>query len=257
MKNDKHVDKELKKTLLKQTDIEPDLKEQTWSNIHQELFPSDPSEKITKTRKRWISGLAVTAAILFLSLGIMTDTGQAMLKNLRDMFVDEKQEEIELEGQKEPTDVHLETNEELNYIIYIDEERYQMEEIDGRDRIVTKEPLSDEYPDVYMEIHREEDTTTEETMEAIKSDIEAEGLEISNEERVDNPIEAEIVQGMGGEHGEIGHEWDTPIHRYYVTDEVEGQVFVIKQVYFLEAAEGHGARFDSMLESFEIVRGGN
>lgn len=253
MKNDKHVDQKLKEALLKQTEIEPDLKDQTWISIDKELFSSIPSEKMTKTRKRWISGIAVAAAILFLSLGIMTDTGQAMLQSLRDMFVDEKQEEIELEGQKEPTDVQLETNEELSYIIYIDEDRYQMEKVDGHDRIVTKEPLGDAYPDVYMEIHREESTTTEQVMEAIKSDIEAEGLEISNEERVDNPIEAEMVQGMGEDTGQ----WDTPIHRYYITDEVEGQVFVIKQVYFLEAAEGHGARFQYMLESFEIVREGS
>ena len=258
MKNNKHVDEKLKKALLKQTEIEPELKNQTWDNISQELFSSDPPRKMAKRRKKLIAGVAAAAFIMFLTIGLMTETGQAMIQNLRDLFLDEKEEEIEIEGQKEQSNVQLETNEELRYVIYLDDERYRMEEGDDRDRIVTKEPLDDMYPDVYMEIWREEETTTEAVLDELKEILGREGLEITEEARVEEPLEAEMIQGMGeeatNEHGNTGQQWDTPIHRYYVTDTEEEQVFIIKQAYFLEAAEGHGARFDYMLESFEVVK---
>ncbi|MCF3943543.1 RNA polymerase sigma factor [Oceanobacillus alkalisoli] len=112
---------------------------------------------------------------------------------------------------------------------------------------------------VYMEISREENTTTEEVIERIKEEIEADaGMGIRREERTTEPIEAEMILGMGLDGSRdtesFGSEWNTPIHRYYVMDTINEQVFIIKQVYFLEAAEGHGARFHYMLESFEIAK---
>ncbi|MBP2076354.1 hypothetical protein [Oceanobacillus polygoni] len=261
-----NFDKKIELLLQQQTEEATHLKKETWNKISDELFQnSSPSGRTARSKPKKkrkglvVVGLSTAAVITLLLFGTLTDQGQAMFQNLKEMFVDEKQEEIELEGQKEETNVQLETNEELRYIIYVDEERYKMVEGEESDRIELIEPLEDRYPDVYMEITRIEDTTTEEVVAAIKAEIERdEKMELRREERVTEPIEAEMVQGMGLEYtndaGKTGHQWDTPIHRYYVTDEDEGQVFVIKQVYFLEAAEGHGARFHYMLESFKVVK---
>ncbi len=258
------MNKQIEQLLKKQTEDAVNLKEETWNKINSELFSSTTGNTSKRKKKKkgigiTIAGLSVAAIITIFFLGMTTEPGQAMFHNLKDMFIQEKQEEIELEGQKEDTNVQLEVNEELRYIIYIDEERYKMVEGETIDRIETIEPLGDRYPDVKMEITRFENTSTEEVLEEIKQTIEKDDeLELRREERVTEPIEAEMIQGMGpettNESGKTGHQWDTPIHRYYVTDEIDGQVFVIKQAYFLEAAEGHGARFHYMLESFQVVK---
>ncbi|WP_249869434.1 hypothetical protein [Oceanobacillus saliphilus] len=256
-------DRKIVRLLKKHTDDAAELKEVTWNRIDQELFSSVSDTKTFQRKGRGkgfvIAGLSTAAIIAILIFGFMTDTGQAMIQNLKEMFVEEKEEEIELEGQKEDTNLQLETNEELRYIIYIDEDRYKMVEGETSDRIETKETLGDMYPDVYMEITRVENTTTEEVVAYIRETVENDGdMELVKEEQITEPIESVLVQAIGpaytNEFGKTGHQWDTPVHRYYITDEYEGQVFVVKQVYFLEAAEGHGARFEYMLESFQVVK---
>jgi hypothetical protein len=256
MRNKQQFDDKLREEMQKRIHVDSELKEETWNKIHQTIFEAKRPSKSKK--KSFVAALGtIAAAIILLTFGLMTDTGQAMLQNLKDMFVEEKQEEIEIEGQKEESNTQLETNEALRYVIYVDEDRYKMVKGEEVDRIETKEPLGDRYPDVYMEISRRENTTTEDVLEDIEQEITADGLEVVRQEHVTEPIEAEVIQGMGkettNESGKTGHQWDTPIHRYYVTETRENQVFVIKQAYFLEAEEGHGARFHYMLESFEIV----
>ncbi|MFD2629747.1 hypothetical protein [Oceanobacillus kapialis] len=255
MRNNQEFDDRLRKGLEHATKVDTNLKDETWERINRSLFASKPKPK--HYRKNVFATLGAAAVILVLVLGLMTNTGQAMIQHLRDMFVEEKQEEIEIEGQKEKSDTQLEVNEALRYVIYVDEQRYKMVKGEKVDRIETKEPLGEGYPDVYMEITRKETTTTEKVLQEIEQEIETDGMEVVRQESVSEPIQAEVIHGMGeettNESGKTGHQWDTPVHRYYVTDTQEGQVFVIKQVYFLEAAEGHGARFDYMLESFEIV----
>ena len=90
----------------------------------------------------------------------------------------------------------------------------------------------------------------------MEQEISDEGLEIERNEEVTTPLAATAITALGEErteHGKFGHQWDTPVHQYYVTQGENGYVFVIKQTYFLEAAEGHGSRFDQMLETFQVV----
>lgn len=54
-------------------------------------------------------------------------------------------------------------------------------------------------------------------------------------------------------HGTTGSEWNSKVVTAYVISNGNEGSFVITENYFLEAAEGHGARFHHMLESFEIV----
>lgn len=231
------------------------MKDEIWKSISPNLHTARKNQRM----KRITAGFAIAAVILIGFIIYSSDTipGEAVMQSLRSAFIEEKQEVIEIEGQKEEIDVHLETNEELSYIIYIDESRYKMVKGEDADRIEMLEPVEG-FPEVYMEIRRVENMTTEEVVEAIKQEIEAaENMGLRREERTTEPIEAEMVQGMGldgsGDPDSFGYEARTPIHRYYVTDTQEDQVFVIKQVYFLEAAEGHGARFHHMLGSFEIT----
>ena len=50
-----------------------------------------------------------------------------------------------------------------------------------------------------------------------------------------------------------GQEWDSPVEvRDYISDE-QGGCFRITSRYFLEAAEGHGARFAAMVDTFTVI----
>ncbi len=248
-------DEELKKQLRRQTKTAVQEKEAVWNNINNQLFSSSKQRQKQKRIQGWMVGVGSIAIAFVLFVGIFIDSGmekgQAMFQSLREIFMEEKDVEIEVEGHKEDTNVQLEVNEELRYIIYIDEERYKMVKGEEVDRIETMEPLPERYPEVYMEIFQEANTTTEEVMARLKQDIEKDPeMEVREIKSVSEPIEAQTIRSIGKEH----FNWDTPINQYYVTDEIDGRVFVIKQVYFLEAAEGHGARFHHMLKSFEVIK---
>lgn len=207
---------------------------------------------------KWLIGIILLAAAV-IAIAVFTmnnEPDQAENQSLRDIFVEEKQQEIEIEGRKETIDTELEANEDLRYVIYIDKDRYQLIEGEEADRIVMLEEVEGDFPPVYMEISKEENMTAEEAVLQIKDEIMNDAsMGVRREEQVTEPLEAEMIQGMGlDEAGDtFAGEWETPIHRYYVTGNEDDHVFIIKQVYFLGAAEGHGARFSSMLETFEIV----
>lgn len=260
MKNEA-FDHKIKKVILDETD-EIDthdelLKERIWKNIMKDVG----EEQTKKNRKKKFGIAFASIAVLVIGLLIITTnttTIPVVMQSLKETFVEKKPEVINIEGQDEEINTALEENDALNYVIYIDEDRYQMVEEDGVDRIIMLEEIEGDFPEVAMEISRVDNTTTEEIAETIRETILAEdNMGIRREEQVTEPIDALMIQGMGldssGESDAFESEWNTPIHRYYITETQDNQVFVIKQIYFLEAAEGHGARFHYMLESFEIV----
>ncbi|MED4970575.1 RNA polymerase sigma factor [Parageobacillus toebii] len=55
-------------------------------------------------------------------------------------------------------------------------------------------------------------------------------------------------------HGESGRQWNDEVAKYYLVDNGQGGTFVIEQHYFVEASEGHGARFDNMLKQFQVTK---
>lgn len=176
---------------------------------------------------------------------------------LADLYEPEKEMEIMLEGMPETIKVELETNDDWRYIIYVDKDLYVFHSGEEADRIELKEPLDSDIPEVAMEIRRLDDgIDKEEVIKLIHQEIENDGLTIDREEDITWPLTALSIVAFGEErteHGKFGYQWDTPLHKYYVVQGGAGEVFVIKQMYFLEAAEGHGARFDQLLETFEIV----
>lgn len=246
----------IKDQLKQETDEILELKDDTWHKIQQKLPTKVPHLTKKRKRKQWIAIASMAFAVTLIWISLSTPTGLAIIQNMKEMFVPHKTIELDIEGQKENTDVDLETNEDLRYAIYIDTSRYKMVKGPVTDEIVPNEALGDEFPDVSMKITPKE-TTTETAIENIKEEIEAANMNITIEEETTTPIEASFISAIGqGEKNESGDwvtQWDTPVYQYFVTKEQSGQVFIIKQKYFLEAAEGHGARFDAMLETFEIV----
>lgn len=249
-------DQEIVDRLKQETDEIVDLKTDIWKNIEQQLPNNVTSLKKKRKKKRFMTIALMAAAITIVWAVLSTPTGLALIQKVKDMFIPHKTIELDIEGQQENADVDLETNEALRYGIYVDTSRYEMIEGSTSDKIVPSEPIGDEYPEVFMEITQEE-TTTEAAIADIKSEIETLDMDITAEEETTTPIKASFISTIGkGEQNEAGDsvtQGDTPVHQYFITEEQSGHVFIIKQVYFLEAAEGHGARFDAMLETFETV----
>ncbi|MCM1111667.1 MAG: hypothetical protein NC399_00280 [Muribaculum sp.] len=54
-------------------------------------------------------------------------------------------------------------------------------------------------------------------------------------------------------YGNMGTQADSEVVEIYFVDNGLGGVFVIKAVYYTEAAEGMGARFHTMIETFEVL----
>src|SRR5699024_6359669 len=167
-----NLDEKIEQMLLQETEIDDSLKEATWKKINERLHQPIAHKK-TPNRKKWLIRFVVAAAMLLTVVSTMTETGREIIQNIKDTFVPNKQIEIEIEGQKEPSNVQLEMNEQLQYVIYIDEDRYRMEEVDGVDRIVPKEPLGDNYPEVYMEISERSEVGKDDMIAEIEQQLSA------------------------------------------------------------------------------------
>lgn len=202
-----------------------------------------------KKQKR---NLIIFPIIILLVAGLMffstqTDEGMALIKKTRDIFVSSKQITLNLEGNDEITDVILQEGKEAEYVIYIDEERYKFVRGEKSDVITTKEPLEEKYPEVSIIIEQFKDRTPKEMVYILETKLAAEYTKVSETESVTEPVEGFMLHGISGS------TWNSPVTTVYVIDNKNGGSFVITEKYFLEASEGHGARFNSMLKQFKII----
>ncbi|WP_202080930.1 hypothetical protein [Caldalkalibacillus salinus] len=283
-----HKDKLIKESLEKGTDPSVEQKEKIWSAIENRLDQLDSEAKdsnvhklpstheaaphvhdmgkqqlergknnMKKTRtaksKKWVIITATAAGLLLATMfATATEQGQAFISQIRQWFEPEKEIEQELEGMPEETDVNLhegesKSEEEADFIIYVDEERYEVIENDDVFRIEADIPA--DYPDVYMEITQNTSIDPQDAINEIHDTLLDTYPVVRDIEQVEDPVSGYSVRALGGQ------EWDSEVVVYYVvSNELEGS-FIIKQQYFLEAAEGHGARMFHMLREFQVVRG--
>ena len=176
-----------------------------------------------------------------------TDEGIALIKKTRDIFVPYKQVSINVEGNNEITDVIFQEGKEAEYVIYIDEEKYKFTRGEKSDVITTKEPLEEKYPEVSMTIEQFKHKSPQEMLDILETKLAVEYTKISVTESVTEPVEGFTLHGISGS------KWNSPVTNVYVIDNKNGGSFVITEKYFLEASEGHGARFNSMLKQFKII----
>lgn len=243
------LDDRVKKEVLDRTDnTSSTLKNDIWNHIDEELFQQKSRrEKKVKKKLKIIPIIIAAAAGVMILFSTQTETGSAFIKQIKDMFVPEKEIIQSIEGHEEETDVNLQEGKDSKYIIYIDEERYKLVEGEESDIITTREPLEERYPEVSMEIKQFTDITPQEMVSTIETELTSAYTKVTGTESVTKPLEGFKLHGISGS------EWDSPVTNVYVIDNKNGGSFVITEKYFLEAAEGHGARFYAMLQEFEIV----
>ncbi|WP_088103928.1 hypothetical protein [Halalkalibacter urbisdiaboli] len=265
---DRKEEEWIKDSLTKGIDTSSSRKEEIWQSMQNQLDEIDRMKKdvynkntkknrIERKRgarnvynwKRW-TGLTVAATLFFALLLTTTSQGQAVISQIRMLFEPEKKIEQELEGMPEDTDMKLhegerKTEQEASFVIYVDEERYDVVKEEGVFRITVD--LPERYPEVYMEIIEQKNVKTKEAMEEIRKDIVQDYENVGEVEQVESPVIGYRFSANNG------YEWDDPVVVYYaVSNELDGS-FIIKQKYFMEASEGHGVRMDNMLKEFHVV----
>lgn len=230
---------------------------QSSEELHEENFKiiMNKIDEVDKGDRKMLKGksalgkiisLGTTAAVIVIGMIIFTQPGQAALDRIRQYFESEKRVEIEVEGDKEIIDSKLQQS-EMGYVIYYDQERYKVIENGDSDRIVMKE-IYEGIPEVYMEISQDKDKTPEDLAATLEEELKVDFDKVNPAEKVTEPVEGIYIHAIDGDTN-----WDDEVVNYYLVDNTQGGTFIIKQKYFLEASEGHGARFYSMLKEFVVI----
>ena len=252
-----------------------DEKERIWRNI-------DAGIKLRETKKRQNKTLWMAASMIFAVLIVFTaftPVGRAAVKKIIKILSAEKTVTTTVEGEAEesPQALYVDAEKEeepvevveeadalsdaaehqvVGYAMYVDEARYVVEKGEEGDRIYPRD-YPEDYPPVEMQILQVEDVSVKEMTETIFEQLKG---------TYDNAYKPEAVSFtyVSGEklvafNGDLNGDkdtmpqWDDEIMAVYVLDNTKGGVFVVWAQYFVEAEEGHGARFEQMLDQFEII----
>jgi hypothetical protein len=245
-------DKRIKDAILRGTDEAAELKNMIWNNIQKELSLDEGKVRsLKRSDRRKKSGLkgfikygSIAAAVAVI-IGTNTQYGQAAVSKIKELFAPNKVVKQEIEGMPSEDNMALKES-SMKYIIYIDEEMYTMENLEGKDKIVPKNKAAN-YPEVFMEIQQVKDKKPEVVASEVEKELKVKFKTVKNEGTVKDPINSILLRANSGTNSK-----DTVV-QYYLVDNTKGGTFVIKQQYFMEAAEGHGARFYHMLKEFKVV----
>lgn len=245
---DHRDEKKIRDAILEGTEEVAELKDMVWSNIQKELNFDLRKKTPMRRRKKKISNFikygSIAAAVVIV-MGINTQYGQAAVSKIKDLFVPNKVVKQQLEGMEEENNVALKEG-SMKYIIYIDEERYTMEHLDGKDKITAKAKAQNA-PEVFMEVQQIKDKNPQVIASELEKELKTKYVKVENRGTVNGPVKGTFI------YANSGSQWNSAILRYYLVDNTKGGTFVIKQQFFLEAEEGHGARLDNMLKEFKII----
>ena len=158
----------------------------------------------------------------------------------------EKTTILSIEGMEEEIILSLEVSSLYPYAIYLDEERYVMAEKDGKEFISPRAEGAD--PALFMTIRHEENVDLAAVLGEIEDQLKEEYADVTVQGWVESPLRAQYLYAVNG------NTRDDQVERYYLAEDSAGGVFIIQQMLFLEAMEGHGARFDGMLEEFIMLK---
>ena len=159
------------------------------------------------------------------------------------LLVPEKQTVLVIEGMEEEIALSLKVSSLYPYAIYLDEDRYQMEQLKGKDLILPRAAVE---PEVFMAIWHREDVEISTLVWEIEEELKKKYANVHVQGHVEKPLLSQHLYTLNGD------AWNDPVERYYLIEDFKGGVIVIQQKLFKEAVEGHGARFDGMLKELYI-----
>lgn len=248
---DESFDNKIKKALEHGTDNIVDQSEEVWQAIKaQTKYLPKGARRMNRRAKRrnrlsTIITTGTVAAAVLLTFFLRTEPGKAAIDKIRELFEPQKNITQDLEGNKEETLVELEHS-KMGYVLYVDKDLYSVVNEDDVDRIVAKNQ-GEGLPEVFMEVTQITDKAPDVVAADIDIELKAKYPIAENRGLVTDPLKGTLIRAASG------GEWNDEVLVYYLIDNTKGGTFVIKQQYFVEAEEGHGARFYHMLKEFQIV----
>jgi hypothetical protein len=244
------MDQKLKQRLIDETDASIKAKDGIWARLESQLdaVPLQMTSLPKRKSKRWLrttTGIAaaVIAVVAFLSL----PPGTAFMKSVQTWFAPEKKIEISVEGEKEQTNGQAHVDEESRYAIYYDKDRYKLIQGEGKDTITTIDELPAPYPQVSLTIEQDMKIPPEQLANQVAADLKERFAKVDAIERVASPVDGYRIHAING------NDRLSKVITVYVTSNEQKGSFVLSLDYFLEAAEGHGARFEQTVEQFEVL----
>jgi hypothetical protein len=152
---------------------------------------------------------------------------------------------IEIEGNKEVVPVRK-YNSSLGYQIQMDDERFTYEAQEGADIYTAVNPDASVYPDVYIKITKTNKIDQIDYLRNLKDLLLKENSQ--TKEISDQKIGTYDVEGF---HLSFGNEYNSAIKIISVIETI-ASYYTIETHYFLEAAEGYGARIKALLDTFTL-----
>lgn len=151
---------------------------------------------------------------------------------------------IEIEGMKEVIYALLYAGD--GYEIMYDADRFEYSDKDGSDTFVAENPDPAIYPYVYLSINHIENKSASDYAKELSDMLSKSSLksEITEDASIGNYTGTIIT-------ARAGSEWNSVIRNYYIIENGTS-IYTLESQYFLEAAEGYGARIHAMLDTFKI-----
>ena len=179
--------------------------------------------KKIKKRNRIFPLVITFAAALLLAFSLQTDNGTAFMKELKDIFLPEKQVIQSIEGEDEETEFQLNEGKDAEYVIYVDETRYKMTHGEDIRYHYPNYPVPENYPDVTMEIKQIPNEKPEDLVVKIEAELKKEFPELREVKEVTEPVKGYEL------HGAAGNEAKSKIVNAYVISNGKEGSFVITQ----------------------------
>lgn len=146
-----------------------------------------------------------------------------------------------IEGMEEEVKVHPAISAQHPFALYLDQSRYILEEEETKSVV---RPLNGPTPPVFMSLEYQAPAAMEEVEAEITALLEEKHGALPRREQT-----ALVPGGVSLTGFAEGASSTDPVDRYYFFEDGQGGVFIARQALFLEAVEGHGARFDALLQS--------
>ncbi len=134
-----------------------------------------------------------------------------------------------------------------DFLIYVNEEQFSIQEDGGRYCIRSTSPLPEGFPECGLDILHLPGATPAGAREAAEKALGERYTSLTTEEP------AEALPGSLYLRADMGADWDAEQAELWFAEDGEGGTFVLASRYFLEAEEGLGRRFRDMVSSFRAV----
>ena len=137
--------------------------------------------------------------------------------------------------------------ETVNFLIYVNEEQFNIREVDGLYSIRSTNSLPENFPECGLDILHFANTSPDEAKASAAEALGNRYTDVFQEE------ESTVLPECRYLRASAGTDWDSEQAELWFVDDEQNGTFVLTSRYFLEAEEGLGMRFRDMVSSFRVI----